>query len=274
MDPSKLRAEAFFALDSFNHLLLFEDCRFVWEGLHHLEAYLKEHLGGNVEAVGSCRKPLPETLVLWQGRIWRKNFQVIGGDVTQGSFRVQIDGKEVSDASVFYAGSVLWDEQIIIGPGSVIEPGALIQGPTIVGAQTEIRQGAYIRGNCIIGDRCIVGHTTEIKGSVMLNDAKAGHFAYIGDSIIGNAVNLGAGTKLANLKIDSGTVRIKAGAKQLDTGLIKLGAVLGDHVSIGCNAVTNPGTLIGKGSLVFPITSVPSGYHEPKSLIRQESSKS
>jgi UDP-N-acetylglucosamine diphosphorylase / glucose-1-phosphate thymidylyltransferase / UDP-N-acetylgalactosamine diphosphorylase / glucosamine-1-phosphate N-acetyltransferase / galactosamine-1-phosphate N-acetyltransferase len=268
MDLSKLQPEAFFDLDSFEHPLLFEDCRYVWEGLRTIEGYLKEHLTGNVKAVGSFRQPLLETMVLWRGRIWREGFDLLGGDVTQGNSRVRIEGEETGDAIVLYAGSILWDDQIHLGPGSVVEPGALIQGPTIIGAQTEVRQGAYVRGNCIIGNRCVVGHTTEIKGSVMLNDAKAGHFAYIGDSILGNATNLGAGTKLANLKIKAGTVWVKAGRARLDTGLRKFGAVLGDNVEIGCNAVTNPGTLLGKGSLVFPVTSVPSGYHEPKSVVR------
>lgn len=268
MDPSKLRAEAFFNLELFNQSLLFGGCRYVWEGLRNIEGYLKKHLEGNVEAVGSFRQPLMKTVVLWQGRIWRQGYEIIGGDVTQGSFRVYLEGEEVTDASLLYAGSVLWDEEVNIGPGSVVEPGALIQGPTTIGAQTEVRQGAYVRGNCIIGNRCVVGHTTEIKGSVMLNDAKAGHFAYIGDSILGNATNLGAGTKLANLRFRSGTITVQAGTDRLDTGMRKFGAVLGDHVEIGCNAVTNPGTLLGKGSLVFPVTSVPSGYYEPKSVVR------
>ena len=269
MDHSKLHAEAFFDLDSFDHPLLFEGCRHVWEGLRNIKDYLNEHLEGNVKPVGSFRQPLVETIVLWRGRIWRREgFAVLGGDVTQGSFRVRIQGEETGDAVVLFAGSILWDDQIYLGPGSVVEPGALIQGPTIIGTQTEVRQCAYVRGNCIIGNRCVVGHTTEIKGSVMLNDAKAGHFAYIGDSILGNRTNLGAGTKLANLKIKAGTVEVKVGLDRLDTGLRKFGAVLGDDVEIGCNAVTNPGTLMGKGSLVFPLTSVPSGYHEPKSVLR------
>jgi len=268
MDFSKLKPEAFFDLGSFEHAALFTDCRWVWDGLTGIKGYLKQQLQGNISAVGCFRQPLPRTVVLWQGRIWREEFEFLGGDVTKATFRLQIQGEEVNDAVVLYAGSVLWDEQILLGPGSVVEPGALIQGPTIIGAHTEVRQGAYVRGNCIIGDRCVVGHTTEIKASIMLDDAKAGHFAYIGDSILGNATNLGAGTKLANLKIRAGAVRVKFGSDFIDTGLRKFGAILGDHAEIGCNAVTNPGTLLGKGCLVFPVTSVPSGYHEPQSIVR------
>jgi NDP-sugar pyrophosphorylase family protein len=108
-----------------------------------------------------------------------------------------------------------------------------------------------------------------MKMSVMLNDAKAGHFAYIGDSILGNSTNLGAGSKLANLKITPNTVKILVEGERIDTGLRKFGAIIGDQVEIGCNAVTNPGTLLGKRCMVLPVTSVPSGYHRPHSLIRQ-----
>jgi UDP-N-acetylglucosamine diphosphorylase / glucose-1-phosphate thymidylyltransferase / UDP-N-acetylgalactosamine diphosphorylase / glucosamine-1-phosphate N-acetyltransferase / galactosamine-1-phosphate N-acetyltransferase len=268
MDFEFLKAEAFFDIDSFNHSSIFDNCDFVWEGLRNVVPYLKKHLEGNVEAVGCFRCPLPQTIVLWRGRIWREGFEFLEGDVTKGSFRIRILGEEVEDAVVLYGGSVLWDDQIYLGAGSVVEPGALIQGPTVIGSHTEVRQGAYVRGNCIIGNSCVVGHTTEIKASIMLNHAKAGHFAYIGDSILGNETNLGAGTKLANLKIMPGTVRVRTGVDSIDTHLRKFGAVLGDHVEIGCNAVTNPGTLLGKGCLVFPVTSVPSGYHEPQSVLR------
>jgi NDP-sugar pyrophosphorylase family protein len=107
-----------------------------------------------------------------------------------------------------------------------------------------------------------------MKSSVMLDRAKAGHFAYIGDSILGDSSNLGAGTKLANLRIREGNVILKVGDEILDTGLRKFGAILGDKVEIGCNAVTNPGTLLGKGCMVFPVTSVRAGYYGPNSIVR------
>jgi UDP-N-acetylglucosamine diphosphorylase / glucose-1-phosphate thymidylyltransferase / UDP-N-acetylgalactosamine diphosphorylase / glucosamine-1-phosphate N-acetyltransferase / galactosamine-1-phosphate N-acetyltransferase len=116
-----------------------------------------------------------------------------------------------------------------------------------------------------------VGHTTEMKASVMLNGAKAGHFAYLGDSILGGACNLGAGTKLANLKIKGDTVRIRIGEESIDTGRRKLGAIIGDGVEIGCNSVTNPGALLGKRCLVYPVSSVPAGYYVPESLVRPRS---
>ena len=143
----------------------------------------------------------------------------------------------------------------------------MIKGPTIIGNNTEIRQGAYIRGDCLIGDRCVVGHTTEVKTSIMLNDAKAGHFAYVGDSILGNHVNLGAGTKLANLKIIDVEMKLRIEGEVYKTGLRKLGAILGDHVETGCNSVTSPGTLLGNGSLVYPCVNVPGAYYPKRSII-------
>jgi UDP-N-acetylglucosamine diphosphorylase / glucose-1-phosphate thymidylyltransferase / UDP-N-acetylgalactosamine diphosphorylase / glucosamine-1-phosphate N-acetyltransferase / galactosamine-1-phosphate N-acetyltransferase len=263
-----LRPEAFFDLDSFRHRDLFRNADYVWEALPSISAFLQARCGGNVDGVSCFRRPLPDTVVLWRGRAWTDGFEIMEGDVTKGNFRVRIEGEETADAVVLYAGSVLWDERIHLGHGTVVEPGALIKGPTIIGSFTEVRQGAYIRGKCIVGDRCVVGHTTEIKGSVMLNGAKAGHFAYIGDSILGHSSNLGAGTKLANLKIIPGSIRIRVRGEVIDTGLRKFGAVLGDGVEIGCNTVTNPGTVLGKGCAVHPVASVPAGYHAPKTVLR------
>ena len=145
---------------------------------------------------------------------------------------------------------------VFIGAGTVVEPGAMIKGPAIIGRDCEVRQGAYIRGNVIVGDHCVVGHTTEMKGAVMLDHAEAGHFAYIGDTIVGNRVNFGAGTKCANLKMLPGTVVVKTPGGKIDTGLRKFGAILGDGVELGCNAVTCPGTILGKRCVVYPCTVV------------------
>lgn len=145
-------------------------------------------------------------------------------------------------------------ERISIGKGSVIEAGAYIKGPCIIGKNCEIRHGAYIRGDVLTGDRCIIGHATEVKNSVFLNHAQAGHFAYIGDSILGNGVNLGAGTKCANLRFDRKNIRVEG----VDTGLRKFGALFGDGAQTGCNAVTNPGTIMKKNSQCLPC-STPKG---------------
>jgi UDP-N-acetylglucosamine diphosphorylase / glucose-1-phosphate thymidylyltransferase / UDP-N-acetylgalactosamine diphosphorylase / glucosamine-1-phosphate N-acetyltransferase / galactosamine-1-phosphate N-acetyltransferase len=264
-----LKAEEFFDLSLFAHRGLFSGCSCVWEALGRVSAYLGEHLRPNVGEVGCFGRPLPGTLVLWKGELFKDDFEIVGGDVTKGKFRVKIRGEETNEASVLFEGSILWDDAIFIGPGAVLEPGALIKGPTIIGARTEVRQGAYVRGKCIVGDRCVVGHTTEMKSSIMLDGAKAGHFAYIGDSILGNDTNLGAGTKLANLKMKEANVRVLARGSCIDTGLRKLGAILGDHVEIGCNAVTNPGAILGKACLVYPVTAVNPGYYEPNTVIKR-----
>jgi NDP-sugar pyrophosphorylase family protein len=113
-----------------------------------------------------------------------------------------------------------------------------------------------------------VGHVTEVKHSIFFNGAKAGHFAYLGDSILGNAVNLGAGTKLANLRFTGGEVPVRTPNGTMATGLKKLGAIMADEVQTGCNSVTNPGTLLGKKTMLLPNTTAPSGYHPPNSLIK------
>lgn len=147
-------------------------------------------------------------------------------------------------------------ERVSIGPGTIIEPGAYIKGPCIIGPNCVIRHGAYIRGNALIGNGCVIGHDTEIKNVIFLNDANAAHFAYLGDSIVGNQANLGAGVKCANLRLDHQTINIHFQNKRIPTGLRKMGAIIGDHCQIGCNAVLNPGTLLGKRVLCSPCLNV------------------
>jgi len=147
-------------------------------------------------------------------------------------------------------------ELISIGKGSVVEAGAYIRGPCIIGKNCQVRSGAYIRGYLIAGDNCVIGHSTEVKNSIFLDGAKAGHFAYIGDSILGNRVNLGAGTKCANLRLDRNSIKIFYETKRIDTGLKKMGAILGDGAQTGCNSVTNPGTLMEKESCCLPCENI------------------
>lgn len=144
--------------------------------------------------------------------------------------------------------------EVSIGPGVVIEPGAYIKGPTIIGSNCEIRHGAYIRGNVIIGNHCVIGHTTEVIRSIILNHVRADHFTYIGDSILGNNCHLGAGVVLANIKMrmNPSSVKIRIDANSYDTGMRKLGGILGDNTEIGCNSTANPGTILGKGVTVYP----------------------
>jgi UDP-N-acetylglucosamine diphosphorylase / glucose-1-phosphate thymidylyltransferase / UDP-N-acetylgalactosamine diphosphorylase / glucosamine-1-phosphate N-acetyltransferase / galactosamine-1-phosphate N-acetyltransferase len=172
---------------------------------------------------------------------------------------------------------VFIEGEVYIGQGTVIEPGAFIAGPAIIGEKCEIRQGAYIRGNVILGDKAIVGHATEVKNSIFLNNAHAPHFAYVGDSILGNRVNLGAGTRLANVPIFSEkdpvtlkrpTVRIRVEGQEIDTRLSKLGAILGDDAQTGCNTVTNPGCIIGPRTLIYALTLLRGGYYPADRVIK------
>lgn len=151
----------------------------------------------------------------------------------------------------------LIDPQLIsIGKGSIVEPGAYIKGPCIIGANCIIRHGAYIRGNVITGDSCVIGHASEVKHAIFLDQAHAAHFAYIGNSILGNKVNLGAGVRCANFKLDHSLINVHYKDQSIATGMRKLGAIIGDGAQIGCNCVTNPGAMIGKDVYSYPCLNI------------------
>jgi NDP-sugar pyrophosphorylase family protein len=140
---------------------------------------------------------------------------------------------------------------------SVRLPGVcVIHGPCYIGAGTEVRPFAHIRGSCIIGENCVIGHCTEVKGSILLNGVEVPHFNYVGDSILGNHSHLGAGVILANLRLDGKSVVIFDGEEKFDTNRRKFGAIVGDHASIGCNAVLNPGTVLPRHGKVYAGASV------------------
>ncbi len=168
-------------------------------------------------------------------------------------------------------GVTLVDAHLIsIGKGSVVEPGAYIKGPCIIGKDCIIRHGAYIRGDLITGDRCVIGHDTEVKHSIFLDDAHAAHFAYVGDSILGNRINFGAGTICANLKFDKKEVFVFINSEKIQTGLRKLGAIVGDDVQTGCNCVLSPGTFLSKGVWCYPTTNINGFIPENSSVKREE----
>ncbi len=156
---------------------------------------------------------------------------------------------------------------VYLGKGAVISAGAMVCGPTIIGENAEVRHGAFVRGNVIIGANAIVGHTTETVRSIFLPHGKAPHFNYVGDSILGSNVNLGAGTKLSNLKNDGTNVKLRMDNSFKDTGIRKFGAILGDDCKLGCNSVTNPGTIMEPNCAVYPCASV-GGYFKENSLIK------
>lgn len=146
---------------------------------------------------------------------------------------------------------------VFIGKGTIVEPYAVVSGPCIIGADCHIRQAAYVRGPVITGDGCVIGHCSEVKSSLLLDGAKAPHFNYVGDSVLGRHVNLGAGTVCANLRLDGREVRVDVRGRRVATGRRKLGAILGDRARIGCNAVLNPGTLLAPDSGFNPLHIAP-----------------
>ncbi len=146
-------------------------------------------------------------------------------------------------------------ERVFIGEGTVVEDGAMIKGPAIIGRNCQIRHNAYIRENVLIGDNCVIGNSCEVKNSLLLAGAAAPHFNYIGDSILGYKTHLGAGVKISNFKVTGGNIRVEISGKPFDTGLRKFGALIGDCADVGCNAVLNPGTVIGKHSVIYPNTN-------------------
>jgi len=145
---------------------------------------------------------------------------------------------------------------IKIGKGSKVYPGACIEGPCIIGEYSEIGPGAFIRPYTIIGDYCKIGHCTEVKHSILLNHGKAPHFNYVGDSILGYDVNLGAGVVCANFKINKTMIHIQNETQKIPTEMKKLGAIIGDSSSLGCNSVISPGSILKKRFLCLPCTHV------------------
>jgi NDP-sugar pyrophosphorylase family protein len=157
---------------------------------------------------------------------------------------------------------------IAIAAGCTIEPGAVLRGPLVIGEGCEIRTGAYLRGRIVLGHGCVVGAHTELKGSIFLDGAHAPHQNYVGDTILGAHVNLGAGTICSNVKNVGREVSFPHEGKPVATGLRKLGAILGDNCRTGCNTVLNPGVLMGPGCVTYPNVSLRSGYYPAGTLVK------
>ncbi len=158
---------------------------------------------------------------------------------------------------------------ISIGKGTKIEEGVYIQGPCVIGSHCTIRHSAYLRENVLIADHCVIGHGTEVKHSLLLPYAHAAHFAYVGNSILGRKVNLGAGVTCANYRLDGQEIVCSLRGKKIATGTNKLGAMIGDGVQIGCNCVLSPGTFVGKNSFCHPLLSL-KGFIPPDSIVKKE----
>ncbi|MFT5700672.1 MAG: acetyltransferase-like isoleucine patch superfamily enzyme [Desulforhopalus sp.] len=265
-----ISVQSFFDLSEFPDAELFLASSPVWQPLNDLKTYMDNYTYPKYEQVYfKDGIPLKEHVIIHEGRILCFNdFEIEFGDTTKKGLQVKRGGMVLEGASVVMAGAVLSGKQIAIGKGVLIETGAMVKSPTILGDYTEVRQGAYLRGYCLSGKRCVLGHTTEIKHSIFLNDAKAGHFAYVGDSILGQDVNLGAGTKFANLKFLPGNISIFHEKQYIDTGRRKLGAILADGCQTGCNSVTSPGTLMAKKAILMPNATAKGGLHQAKAIIK------
>lgn len=237
-----LTTKHFFDLSEVWFAKLFESLTFPWEALapKYKEAWIQANMRSNVYTV-----PREGSLVL-------KTTTVLG----------------MGGEATVEAGSYLVGDEIELQGGVYIEAGAYVAGPTILGPGTEVRHGAYIRGGVITGNKAVIGHTTEVKSSIFLNGAKAAHFAYVGDSILGNQVNLGAGTKVSNLKMTNDEVVLRVGNELIKTGMRKMGAIIGDCVETGCNSVLNPGVLLAPKCMVYPAIGVKKNYYPEKSIVK------
>lgn len=229
MNDNDLRPEALFNLSDPATAAFFDGCDYVWQALTRLEEHVQRLTAG--------------------GR--------------------RIDGTVMS-------GAWLGDAPIVIEEGAVVEHGAYVVGPAYIGRGAVVRHGAYVRENVILLDGAVLGHASEAKHALFLPHAAAPHFAYVGDAILGHRVNLGAGTKLSNLGILSAkdpttgrpTIKLTIDDQVYDTGLTKLGAILGDDAQTGCNAVLNPGCIVGPRTLVYANASLRKGYHPADSIIK------
>jgi len=225
-----LKPSDFFELNDALTSSIFADCEFVWQAL--------ARIAGSVAALVGAE-------------------QTILGDVMPGAY--------------------LSDRPIYVAEGARVEPGAYVHGPAYIGPGAVVRHGAFVRENVILLEGAILGHASEAKNSLFLPHAAAPHFNYVGDSILGRHVNLGAGTKLSNLGIlsekDAATgkrpsIILTIDNQTYDTGLAKMGAIMGDGAQTGCNSVLNPGCLVGKNTLIYANVSLRKGYHPPDSIIK------
>ncbi len=158
-------------------------------------------------------------------------------------------------------GYTLYSEGVLVGENVKIYPTATIEPPAIIGSESEIRPGAFIRGSVIIGRNCVIGNSTELKNCIILDSAQVPHYNYVGDSVLGNKAHMGAGSICSNLKASKDNVVIHSD-ENYETGLRKIGGILGDGADVGCGCVLNPGTILGKNTRVYPLTSLRGVYPE------------
>lgn len=147
-------------------------------------------------------------------------------------------------------------ENVWIHKTAKVFPSAYIGAPCIIGANTEVRHCAFIRGSALIGENCVVGNSVELKNVIIFDNVQTPHYNYVGDSILGYKSHMGAGSITSNVKSDKTNVVIKSNGETIETGIKKIGAMLGDYVEVGCNSVLNPGTVVGRNSNIYPTSCV------------------
>lgn len=147
-------------------------------------------------------------------------------------------------------------ENVWVHKTAKVFPTAYLGAPCIIGAGTEVRHGAFIRGSALVGENCVVGNSVELKNVILFDNVQTPHYNYVGDSILGYKSHMGAGSITSNVKSDKTNVVIKSDDEKIETGIKKIGAMLGDHVEVGCNSVLNPGTVIGPNSNIYPTSCV------------------
>ena len=152
-----------------------------------------------------------------------------------------------------------------------IAPTALIAGPTVIGASTEVRHCAFIRGSALIGENCVVGNSTEVKNAVIFDNVQVPHYNYVGDSVLGFHSHMGAGVVASNFRSDKGNVSVRDGDERIETGMRKLGAILGDGVDVGCNSVLCPGSVVGRDTIIYPLSRI-RGFIPEKSILKGDGS--
>ncbi len=179
--------------------------------------------------------------------------------VPEGVATQAVDWNSPAPGTLITPPGVHVEGQVWIHPSVKLPAYATIIGPVWIGANTEIRPGAFIRGNVIVGEGCVIGNACEFKTALLLNGVQVPHFSYVGDSVLGNKAHLGAGVICSNLRLDQKPVTVRTADAVYETGLRKFGAILGDAAEVGCNAVLNPGSVLGKRALVSPTTSF-TGY--------------
>lgn len=173
-------------------------------------------------------------------------------------------GKELSAEEYNQVSENIW-----IAKSASVAPTASITGPCIIGKNAEVRHCAFIRGNAIVGEGAVVGNSTELKNVVLFNKVQVPHYNYVGDSILGYKAHMGAGSITSNVKSDKTLVCVNVNGNKLETGLKKFGAMIGDGVEVGCGSILNPGTVVGRGSNIYPLSSV-RGFVPAESIYKKQ----